>query len=83
MPGSELPASEIRWHLEPFTPEPADEDPLVAALLESLAYRLVMSQALAMLHEAARHYKNLEEQHSRLRDEYRHLREQVMRGAAQ
>lgn len=81
MPGPELRASDITWRLQPFTPAPADTDPLVAAILDGIAYRRVMTHALAGLHDLQVRFDQLSEQHRRLQNEYRHLRAQTMRAA--
>ena len=64
-----------------------DRDRLIAAPADSelqlarqlAAYREVLSVALAQLHEVGRQLDRLKEQHYKLRDECRRLREQVRR----
>ena len=72
---------EIAWHLEPFNPEPADDDPLVAAILDGIAYRLVMRHALAVIHDLHGQHERLREKHQRLEDAYRALCEQTIEAA--
>jgi hypothetical protein len=75
---NEIPASAIAWHFRPFIPEPADPDPLVAAILDGIAYRLVLTQALAALHDRHRRYDLLRAEHQRLDEAYRDLRARVV-----
>ena len=83
MPAPELFASDIQWNLQPFTPEPADDDPLIAAILEAVSYRLVMTQTLAAMHTLHRQHDRLREQYQRVEDQYRDLREQKTIEAAE
>ena len=78
---TELHANEIPWRLQPWTPEPADPDPLVASILDGMAYRLVMLSTLEALHDLHRQHDRLQAAHQRLEDAYRYLRELTMEKA--
>ncbi len=54
-------------------------DLLVQALGESQGYRQVSRAAVDALHEQGRRHDRLCDQHNRLRAEYRHLRETLLR----
>ena len=43
--------SEIDWNLQPVDETPADPDPLVAALIDMLAYRSLLQAALDQLRD--------------------------------
>lgn len=69
------------WRWRPATLEGEDTqlgDLLVTALTEAQNYRQVVQAALGALHEQGRRHDRLEEQHSRLRGEYREHRARVM-----
>lgn len=77
---------EIRWTPAPVpTPDPlalSDEDVLVNLFAEADAYRRLAQAAVHALHDLqAEHDRHLRA-HYRLLDEYRRLREQVLREAA-
>ena len=82
MPGER----EIRWTPAPVpTPDPlamSDEDLLVNLIAEADAYRRLAQASFHALHDLqAEHDRHLRAHH-RLVDEYRRLREQVLREAA-
>ncbi len=57
------------------------EAQLVEALINVDAYRLLAQQALHALHELRRELERTRQAHARTLDEYRTLRERVMREA--
>ncbi|MBI2187321.1 MAG: hypothetical protein HYU37_09430 [Acidobacteria bacterium] len=59
--------------------EAALREGVVELTVERDAYRLVAVQALHRLHDMAQQLDRLREQHRRLGDEYRALREQTVR----
>ena len=78
-PTADVPVEAIVWRLAPPAPDPFDEDPLVDALLDADAYRLLAQQALHGLHRLRRDYDRLRATHRDLVEEYRRVRVQVLR----
>ncbi len=69
-----------RWRFSTLEAENARVgDLLVQALGESQGYRQVSQAAVDALHEQGRRHDRLCDQHNRLRAEYRHLRETLLR----
>lgn len=79
---TDLREDEIRWTLEP-APESADacslDEMLVDAVLESQSYRLLAQRALQAIHDLTVACDRCREQKQHIDDEYRSLRERVMR----
>jgi hypothetical protein len=77
----ELTADDIYWSLEPLPHDPIDDDPLVNALLDAEAYRLVAQETLHCLHRLQRDHGRLYATHLELVEEYRRFRVQLLRKA--
>ena len=58
--------------------EAASLEDRVDAILDAQAYRTLAQEALHVLYRQHRKYDRLYEQHERLVEEYRYLREQVL-----
>ncbi len=75
-------AGDIEWELTAIPGQPSDEvDQLVEALVDGVAYRALAQQAVHQIHALQGTIARLEHQRARRDDEYRPLREQVLRDA--
>jgi hypothetical protein len=75
-----LTAADIPWELA-VAPATTSDDVLVDAVVEAMAYRVLAQQAIHQLHALQGDITRLERERDRLRDEYRSLRERVLRDA--
>ena len=71
-------AADIQWDLQPLDTEPADDDPLTAAVLDADSYRAGFQEALHFIHRLQTTHDRLRDERDRLRTENRWLREQLM-----
>lgn len=84
-PAPMLPASDLRWSPSPLPAADvlgqSADDVIVSLLVDADSSRSVAQAAIGALHDLQHRHDRLHEQHQRLRDEFRCVREATLREA--